>query len=91
VRCSRNVSADPLAGHGVHAGTGDKEWANLTFPDSGDLTEMDITPTKEELERRLAGCLELAREYPHGSIAEMIRDMEEEVREQLRTLEKGSS
>ena len=52
---------------------------------------MDVPVTKEELERRLARCLELAREYPHGSIAEMVRDMEAEVREQLRTLEKGFS
>lgn len=48
---------------------------------------MDIRVTKQDLERQLARCHELARAYPQGPIAETIRDMEEEVREQLRTLE----
>ena len=48
---------------------------------------MDATHTKQELERKLARCLELAREYPHGSMAETISDMEAEIREQLRIAE----
>ena len=42
--------------------------------------------TKQELERKLAHCHELARVYPDGPMAETIRDMEDEVHEQLRTL-----
>ena len=48
---------------------------------------MDTEIARQDLERQLARCHELALEYPHGSMAETIRDMEEEVREQLRTLE----
>ena len=46
---------------------------------------MDTPPTKQELDRKLARCLELAR--PNGSMAEMIRDMEAETREELRVAE----
>jgi hypothetical protein len=47
---------------------------------------MDATPTKQELEQKLARCLELAREFQRGPTAEMIRDMETELREQLRSI-----
>jgi hypothetical protein len=47
---------------------------------------MDATPTKQELKPKLARCLELAREFPRGPTAEMIRDMETELREQLRSI-----
>lgn len=43
--------------------------------------------TRHALEQKLVRCQELAREYPHGPMAETIRDMEEEVREQLRGFE----
>jgi hypothetical protein len=48
---------------------------------------MDAPPAKQELELKLARCLELAREFPSGPTAEMLRDMEIELREQLRLLE----
>jgi GTP1/Obg family GTP-binding protein len=38
------------------------------------------------LEKKLERCKELAREYREGRIAEMIRDMQEEIVEQLRRL-----
>ena len=46
-----------------------------------------MPPTKLELEARLARCRDLAREFPDGSIAAMIRDMVDDLREQLRLLE----
>jgi hypothetical protein len=49
---------------------------------------MNGTPTRQELERKLARCRELARAFPFGSTAEMIRDMETELREQLRFIER---
>ncbi len=48
---------------------------------------MNARITKQELEQQLARCHELARAYPHGPMAETIRDMEDEVRAQLRALE----
>jgi hypothetical protein len=42
---------------------------------------------KQALEIRLARCLELAREFPSGSTAEMIRDLETELRGQIQALE----
>jgi len=48
---------------------------------------MEVTPTRQELEQKLARCRELAREFPLGSTAEMIRDMETELREQLHSIE----
>ena len=48
---------------------------------------MDATLTKQGLEQKLARCLELAREFPLGPTAEMISDMEAEIREQLRLIE----
>jgi len=41
-------------------------------------------PTKLELEAELARWRELLRAYPDGSIAAMIRDLEEELRTQIR-------
>jgi hypothetical protein len=43
---------------------------------------------KQALKAKLARCCELAKEFPHGSTAQMIRDMEEEFRQQIRELEK---
>jgi hypothetical protein len=42
--------------------------------------------TKQELEAKLARCRELAEEFRNGPTAEMIRDMEDELREQMRAL-----
>ncbi|MBX9648294.1 MAG: hypothetical protein K2X57_14705 [Xanthobacteraceae bacterium] len=43
--------------------------------------------TRQELEEKLVRCLELAREYPDGPMSETIHDVEEEVREQLRSFQ----
>jgi hypothetical protein len=43
---------------------------------------------KHEIETQLARCRELAKEFPHGPTAQMIRDLEAELRQQLRELEK---
>jgi hypothetical protein len=48
---------------------------------------MDRTWEKQAIEAKLARCHELAKEFPHGPTAQMIRDMEEELREQIRDLE----
>ena len=48
---------------------------------------MDATDTKQQLEHKLARCRELAEEFRNGPTAEMIRDMEVELREQIRALE----
>jgi hypothetical protein len=48
---------------------------------------MVVPPTKLELEAKLARCRELVREFPDGSIAAMIRDLEDELRQQIRKLE----
>lgn len=52
---------------------------------------MDDKLTKQKLEQKLARCRELASEYPHGSTAELIRDMEDEVRELLSALKQTSA
>jgi hypothetical protein len=57
------------------------------FP-SGRRKEMDATDTKQQLEHKLARCRELAEEFRNGPTAEMIRDMEDELREQIRALER---
>jgi hypothetical protein len=49
---------------------------------------MTVPPTRAELETRLARCRELLREFPTGSIPQMLHDMEDELREQLRDLNK---
>jgi hypothetical protein len=48
---------------------------------------MDRTQEKQEIETKLARCRELAKEFPDGPTAQMIRDMEEEFRQQIRNLE----
>jgi hypothetical protein len=45
------------------------------------------TRQKETVKRKLALCMELAREFPTGPTAQMIRELEAELREQLRALE----
>jgi hypothetical protein len=42
---------------------------------------------KAEIEQKLARYRELAREFPTGPMAELIRDLEAELVEQLRALE----
>jgi hypothetical protein len=42
---------------------------------------------KQAIEAKLARCHELARQYPGGETAQMIRDLEEELRQQLRAVE----
>jgi hypothetical protein len=49
---------------------------------------MDRNREKQAIETKLAKCRELAREFPHGATAQMIREMEEELRQQMRELEK---
>ena len=49
---------------------------------------MTVPPIRLELETRLAKCRELLREFPDGSIPQMIHDMEDELREQLRELDR---
>jgi hypothetical protein len=39
---------------------------------------MDRIREKQAIEAKLARCRELAKEFPHGATAQMIRDMEEE-------------
>jgi hypothetical protein len=49
---------------------------------------MTVPPTKAQLEVQLARYRDLEREFPDGSIAAMIRDLEDELRDQLRLLER---
>jgi hypothetical protein len=49
---------------------------------------MDRDREKLALEEKLARCRALAKEFPDGPTAEMIRDIEEEIRQQLRSLDK---
>jgi len=44
---------------------------------------MTTPPTKLEREARLARYRNLAREFPKGSMAEMLRDMLDELRQQV--------
>ena len=48
---------------------------------------MDREKEKKAIEAKLARCHELAQEFRDGPTAEMVRDLEAELREQLRTLE----
>ncbi|GMO11417.1 hypothetical protein BwSH20_29730 [Bradyrhizobium ottawaense] len=41
---------------------------------------------QKALEIRLARCLELAKQFPTGPTAELLQDLEDELRSQLRTL-----
>lgn len=47
---------------------------------------MQAGATRQELEQRLARCVELAREFTHGPMAETLRDVEVELRNQLQAL-----
>ena len=49
---------------------------------------MMVPPTKLELEARLAKCRELLREFPDGSIPQMLHDMEDDLLQQLRDLDR---
>ena len=49
---------------------------------------MMVPPTKLELEAQLARYRDLEREFPDGSIAAMIRDLEDELRQQILDLDK---
>ena len=46
---------------------------------------------RQALEIRLSRCRELSRQFPAGETAEMLRDLELELRDQLRTLEAKQS
>ena len=48
---------------------------------------MDGDQEKEAVEWKLATCRDLAREFPDRETAQMIRELEEELRQQLRDLE----
>jgi hypothetical protein len=48
---------------------------------------MDRDREKQAIEAKLARCRELAREFPDGPTAAMIRDLENELRDQVRALE----
>jgi hypothetical protein len=48
---------------------------------------MDRNQEKKAIERKLATCRDLARQYSDGEMARMIRELEEELRQQLRDLE----
>ena len=48
---------------------------------------MDRDREKQAIEAKLARCRELAEEFPLGETARMIRDLEEELLAELRTLE----
>lgn len=58
------------------------------LPDRRCHTVMDQNREKQALETKLARCHELAKEFPDGSIAQMIRDLEDELRQQIRELER---
>jgi hypothetical protein len=49
---------------------------------------MDRNREKQAIEEKLARCRDLAKEFREGPTAEMIRDLEAELREQLRAFEK---
>jgi hypothetical protein len=49
---------------------------------------MDRSRKKHAIEVKLARCSELAKESLHGPTAQMIRNLEAELRQQLRELEK---
>ena len=62
--------------------------AEMNLMAAGPSHMSDGAATELELEARLARCCDLAREFPDGSIAAMIRDMVDDLREQIRLLEK---
>jgi hypothetical protein len=52
---------------------------------------MDRSREKQAIEAKLARCRELAKEFPHEPTARMIRDLEAELRQQLRQMEKSKA
>ena len=48
---------------------------------------MDREREKDAIETKLARCRELAAEFRDGPTAEMIRDMQDELREQMQSLD----
>jgi hypothetical protein len=48
---------------------------------------MDRPREKQAIETKLAMCRELAQEFRDGPTAQMIRDMENELRQRLQELE----
>ena len=48
---------------------------------------MDRNQEKEAIGRKLATRRDLAREFPDAEMAKMIRELEEELRQQLRDLQ----
>jgi adenine-specific DNA methylase len=48
---------------------------------------MDRNREKQALEQKLVRCRKLAEEFRHGETARMVREMEEELRQQIRELE----
>jgi hypothetical protein len=51
---------------------------------------MDPSREKNAIEVKLARCRELAKEFPHEPTAQMIRDLEAELRRPLRELKKSN-
>jgi hypothetical protein len=49
--------------------------------------DRDRGKEKEAVERKLARCRELARDFPAGPTAAMIRDLEAKIIEELRAIE----
>ena len=45
---------------------------------------MSTDSDRQEVARKLARCLDLLREYPDGSISELIREYIAELKKQLR-------
>jgi hypothetical protein len=48
---------------------------------------MDRKREKQELEEKIARCRALAEEFRNGETAAMIRDLEEELRQQIHDLD----
>jgi hypothetical protein len=49
---------------------------------------MDRNEQKRAIETKLARYHELAKEFPDGAIAQVIRDFEDELRQQIRELKR---
>jgi len=58
------------------------------FDRSSVIMIMERNQEKQTIEAKLARCRELAQEFPDGATAQMIRDMEDELREQLRAVDR---
>ena len=48
---------------------------------------MDRERERARLQEKLARCRDLAKQYTEGAIADMIRDMEKEITEDIQKLE----